>query len=428
MQVSKAKKGYKLVDSGFGKEVEIPEEWDLVKLIEKCSKKPKYGANESAIKKNTKLPRYIRITDLNNDGSLREEEWKSITNEAAEDYLLEDGDILFARTGATVGKSFLYKKEFGKCAFAGYLIRFKLKQHELISKFLFQFTHSFYYWNWLKTIQTIGVQPNVNAEQYSNMPIILPPIKEQQKISSILSNVDQTLEKTNQLIQKTKLFKRGLIQKLLTKGIGHTKFKKIEWLFGKIIEIPEEWEVKSIDEIAYITMGQSPSKETYNEKDGIPLLNGPTEFGPIHPTPIQYTSKPTKICKINDILLCVRGSTTGRLNTADQPYCIGRGIASIRGKQEFANTKWLLQHFIDSQKTIYNNASGGGSTFPNIGQDMIKEITIPIPPLSEQIQIADILSNVDSQINKEKLQKSNLEILKKGLMQKLLTGQIRVKV
>ena len=207
---------FKKVKWLFGKEIEIPEEWKYVKLIEKCSGKPEYGAGISAIEKNLKLPRYIRITDLNNDGSLRNSEWKSISEKDSKGYILNEGDILFARTGATVGKTYLHRKNNYKYAFAGYLIRFKPDDQNLDCEFLFNLTHSKFYWSWLTSIQTWGVQPNVNAEQYSNMPILLPPLPEQQKIASILSGVDAYIQKSQEYKEKLDILKRGLMQKLLT--------------------------------------------------------------------------------------------------------------------------------------------------------------------------------------------------------------------
>ncbi len=208
-------KKFKKVKTLFGKYEEIPDSWKYVKLIEKCSKKPDYGASVSAIEKDTKLYRYIRITDLNHDGSLRDKEWKSIYDDNAKNYILNDGDILFARTGATVGKTFLYKKNYGKCAFAGYLIRFVLDPNHLIPEFLFYFTHSTSYLKWLRSIQTWGVQPNVNAEQYSNMRLFLPPLYEQQKIITMLSTID--LKIIYYELKKSDLdkLKKGLMQKLL---------------------------------------------------------------------------------------------------------------------------------------------------------------------------------------------------------------------
>ena len=142
MSLVTPRKGYKSVPWLFGKEIEIPEEWKRTKLIENCIDKPEYGANSSAIGKDLKLPRYIRITDLNYDGTLRDLEWKSISKEDAKNYILNEGDFLFARTGATVGKTFLYQKNHGQCAYAGYLIRFNVNTENLDAQFLFQLTHS----------------------------------------------------------------------------------------------------------------------------------------------------------------------------------------------------------------------------------------------------------------------------------------------
>jgi len=207
---------FKKVISLFGKYEEIPSDWKKSQLLDLCKKKPEYGANVSAIKRNDKLPRYIRITDLNDDGTLRDEEWKSIEEKNAEKYILNEGDIVFARTGATVGKTYLYRKKDGKCAFAGYLIRFIPDKSILDSQYIFYLTQSKNYWRWLKSIQTWGAQPNVNAAQYSKMPILLPPLKEQEKISSFLSNVDLRIEVFQFKKSKLENLKKGLMQKLPT--------------------------------------------------------------------------------------------------------------------------------------------------------------------------------------------------------------------
>src|SRR3990167_5329465 len=162
--------------------------------------------------------------------------------------------------------------------------------------------------------------------------------------------------------------------------------------------IPEDWKSEIIFKNVDVMMGQSPLGETYNQSKGIPLLNGPTEFGLVNPFPIQYTTKPTKLSKSGDILLCVRGSTTGRLNISDQTYCIGRGLASIRGKSGKTDTKWLFYHFVKLQNYIFRIASGGGSTFPNINQDFINRILLPFPPLPEQQKIAQVISDADNLI------------------------------
>ena len=175
-----------------------------------------YRAALPALPKKPSLPRNVRITDLDDDGLLKNEEWVSIAEQDAKPYILSEGDVLFARTGATVGKTYTYKKKDGICAFAGYLIRFLPDEERLNTDFLFYYTHSFNYWRWLKSIYTEGVQPNVNAEQYSRMLLIKPPILEQQKIASILLNVDNSAQRQQSYRQLLAVLKKGLMQNLLT--------------------------------------------------------------------------------------------------------------------------------------------------------------------------------------------------------------------
>jgi type I restriction enzyme S subunit len=130
--------------------------------------------------------------------------------------MLSEGDILFARTGATVGKTNLYSKSDGSCAFAGYLIRFIPDAAKLDPAFLFHYTRSHNYWRWLFSNFTQGVQPNVNAEQYSRLPLITPPIEEQREIARMLDEISALIRQQLNCRTRLKLLKQGLMQKLLT--------------------------------------------------------------------------------------------------------------------------------------------------------------------------------------------------------------------
>lgn len=189
--------------------------------------------------------------------------------------------------------------------------------------------------------------------------------------------------------------------------------------------IPSDWEVMEFGEFAEIIMGQSPEGNTYNQNgDGVALINGPTEFTEKYPVKVQWTSSPTKICKVGDILLCVRGSSTGRLNIANEEYCIGRGVAAIRAKKNSSHS--FLEFQIES---IVNKilALTTGSTFPNIDSQSLKRIKVFLPPLPEQRAIAHILGLMDTAINKNNALIAKKELQKKWLMQNLLTGKKRIK-
>jgi len=133
-----------------------------------------------------------------------------------------------------------------------------------------------------------------------------------------------------------------------------------------------EWGTGTLGDLADLVMGQSPSGETCNVTNvGMPLLNGPTEFGGYHPHPVQFTTDPRKLAELGDLLFCVRGSTTGRMNWADQRYAIGRGIAAIRPKhgQEY---RYFVRAVIDSTLPSLL-ASATGSTFPNVSREQLPE-------------------------------------------------------
>jgi type I restriction enzyme S subunit len=140
--------------------------------------------------------------------------------------------------------------------------------------------------------------------------------------------------------------------------------------------------------VAKLIMGQSPLGDTYNwHQDGLPLLNGPTEFGEFHPLPIQWTTDSKRHCVKGDILFCVRGSTTGRVNWADQTYSIGRGIAAIRANAENILPEFLYSMVEIKVAEILHNAEGG--VFPNFNKDQLCALTVPLPPIKQQEKIVE---------------------------------------
>ena len=185
---------------------------------------------------------------------------------------------------------------------------------------------------------------------------------------------------------------------------------------------PEGWAPALLSEAAEVVMGQSPPGDAYNSVgNGVPLLNGPTEFGPVHPSPAQWTTLPTKFANAGDVLFCVRGSTTGRQNVADRRYCIGRGLAAIRGKPDRAHTPFLRHVLARLAEDVLREARGSGSTFPNITADRLHAQLIALPPLGEQKKIAAVLSSVDEVIEATQAVIDQLQVVKKAMMFELLT-------
>ncbi len=171
-----------------------------------------------------------------------------------------------------------------------------------------------------------------------------------------------------------------------------------------------EWKEGYLADVAEIVMGQSPKGETCNSNgDGIALLNGPTEFGIKYPVAAQYTVDPKRLSQENDILFCVRGSTTGKMNWADKKYAVGRGLAAIRHKEgkEYSH---FVRGIIDHNLPLLL-ASATGSTFPNVSQKQLAKLNILVPPLPEQKAIASVLSGLDDKIDLLYRQNKTLEAM-----------------
>lgn len=169
----------------------------------------------------------------------------------------------------------------------------------------------------------------------------------------------------------------------------------------------------TLGEMADIIMGQSPAGESCNIHGvGVPLLNGPTEFGPKHPYPNQYTVDPKKQSKKDDLLFCVRGSTTGKMNWADQPYAIGRGIAAISGKNGYPNS--FIRAVIELKlESLLIKATG--STFPNVNKELLHTLRLPFVSPTRAQEIARIVEAIDNRISLFRDTNTTLEAIAQAL-------------
>ncbi len=163
--------------------------------------KPLYGANVKGIKviSNT---RYIRITDINEDGTLNEE---FVSPENVENkYLLEENDFLIARSGNTVGKTFLYKNKFGRAIYAGYLVKYVLELEKILPEYLLIYTKSKPYKMWIDSNQRISGQPNINGQEFLHSSIILPPLNVQNKIANTIEKMKEEIKTLQQQADKNR--------------------------------------------------------------------------------------------------------------------------------------------------------------------------------------------------------------------------------
>lgn len=198
----------------------IPKKWNIWRLKYLLKEPMKYGANESGIPFEEMLPRYIRITDITSDNRLKDTGKLSLTEYMASGYILNDGDILFARSGGTVGKSFIYKAEYGRCAFAGYLIKATIDKY-VLPQFAYYYTLTSSYDSWKNRIFIQSTIQNIGADKYSNMEMVVPnTIEEQVEIIKYLdvrcAEIDALIAKKEAFVEEMEAYKKSLIYEYVT--------------------------------------------------------------------------------------------------------------------------------------------------------------------------------------------------------------------
>ena len=163
--------------------------------------KPMYGANVKGVKQKSDI-RYVRITDINEDGTLNDD---FASPQFFEDkYLLKENDFLIARSGNTVGKTFLYQKSHGKAIFAGYLVKYVLNTEKIYPQYLFHFTKSYSFKKWIDANQRIAGQPNINGQEYLKAPIPLPPLSVQEAIAHHIQGLRAEIKRLRASAEESK--------------------------------------------------------------------------------------------------------------------------------------------------------------------------------------------------------------------------------
>lgn len=399
----------------------FPIEWDLKKFGELClfSQGLQVPVEEQYDDSQGKV-RFLRIIDYTQKGV----QPRYIKNNEKKHFISKE-DLIMIRYGnpgfVGIGKEGII---------ANNMFKVIPKFDNITTQYLYIYLSQLSIQLKIKKMSTSTTMPAISFKSIDNLPITIPPIKEQQKIAEILSTVDKQIEQTNQLIEKTKELKKGLMQQLMTKGIQNTKFKQ-----SRLGEIPAEWKVKELGSIGEIIIGltYSPEDLVKNSDDGILVLRSSNIRGnKLDFKDIKYVSSDISdklLTKENDILICSRNGSRRLLGKSALigSEHVGLTFGAFMSMYRSIYNTYLI-HFFDTnlfKKQVYRNL---GATINQITSSDLKQFKIALPPLEEQQKIADILSSVDEDIEGYVQEKFKYEELKKGLMQQLLTGKIRVKV
>ncbi len=420
--MKKIPEGYKETELGV-----IPQEWEIQNLmsITKLIKDGSHGTHED-VEEGIPL---LSAKDIVGNKILIPSNCRKISKDDFDkihkSYSLELEDLLLTIVG-TIGRSAIVKDVSKEYTFQRSVAIIKLKNTGM-SNFVKSFFDSSLYQSQLKSSVNASAQGGVYLKTLSMTKIILPTLPEQQKIAEILSSVDEHIEKLDETISEYELLKKGMMKKLLTEGIGHTEFKDTE--LGRI---PKEWEVRKLGEVCDIVSGGTPKtdKIEYWENGDI-LWATPTDIT----TNGKYISSTAKtITKLglqnssarlvpSGSILMTSRATIGERSINTIEMSTNQGFKVLICKDSMYNE--YIYYYIDILlPEILKNSSG--STFKEISKAKTENLLLSIPPLSEQQQIAYILSSIDERIDLYKSEKDDFMQVKKGLMEKLLTGKIRV--
>jgi type I restriction enzyme S subunit len=265
-----------------------------------------------------------------------------------------------------------------------------------------------------------SAQQSLNRNYVYMVPVKQFSLPIQRRIAGILSAYDDLIENSQRRIKILEEMARRLYREWFVhfRFPGHEGCTFVESPLG---EIPEGWRIEPLGNIAQITMGLSPKGDSYNEEAiGTPLINGPVEYGERFPKRIKWTTSPTKTCSKGSLIICVRGSTTGKYVKSDGEYCLGRGVCSLSsGFQGFAD-----QLFISELPVLLRQA--GGSTFPSWTTNQLLNHQVISPPLVILTRFEEVAKPINEQISVIDKQIQNLRRTRDLLLPRLLSGQIDV--
>lgn len=431
-EMQQIKDGYRKTEIGV-----LPEEWQVVKIndIAPFIANGFVGAASRYYTKDERAAGYIMGKNIRANkidaGSLIR-----INKEFVEKYpktKIFTGDMLTIQSGHT-GTSCIVTKEFNNANCHAVIIS-RFNRELACPDYLAYYLNSFHGKTRLKRIFVGTTMNHLNTKDLKLFALPLPPLLEQQRIAEILTATDAHLEKLDAVIKDTQLLKKAMIQKLLTRGIGHTEFKNSE-----IGPLPKAWEVVTLKEVTrLVTKGTTPSTVGFAyEVKGVNFIkvenidaNGNVNICLTPKITVECNQKLRRSAmQEHDILVSIAG-TIGKstiIKATDLPANTNQAIAIIRLKSfDLVDNNYLSLVFSSNYFYDYIKSIGTAGAQPNINLKQLKNFIFPLPGIAEQKKIAKILLEFKKSLDLYGNARKDFIKLKTGLMEQLLTGKIRVK-
>ena len=400
------------------------EEYRTYTLDEISKGKGSYGIAASAVPFDSSLYTYLRITDINDDGSLNKSGLTSVDEDNAGNYLLKPNDIVFARTGNSTGRAYFYDGSDGELVYAGFLIKFSLDERKVNPRILKYYTHSKPYYDWVRSFDTGGTRGNINAKTYGNMPITLPSRPTQDRIVEILKSLDDKIEVNRRINDNLEQQAQALFKSWF---VDFEPFKNGEFVESELGMIPKGWRVVSLADLMDYSGGSQPPASEFidEEREGyIRFIQIRDYASDSHVTYIPI-SKKNKLCDVRDIMIARYGASLGRI-------CYG-----LKGAYNVALAKVYptKNHYLEILRCYLNtrefyegiNQKGNRAVQAGFNKSDIQSFLLPIPNNEEIIvKFNELCSSMfDSRLSND-IESRRLAELRDTLLPKLMSGEIKV--
>jgi type I restriction enzyme, S subunit len=346
-------------------------------------------------------------------------------------YSLNEGDIVFSRVGSVDRSTYVRKDEDG-WLFSGRCIRVRCNSQLISSRYLsFYFRHKSFK-EMMRGIAVGATMPSLNTSLMNNITLFLPEFHIQQRVAELLDILDKKITLNNRINAELEAMAKTLYDYWFVQfDFPDAKGKPYKTSGGKMVynptlkrEIPEGWSIKTLSQIANITMGQSPDGDTYNDEEiGTVFFQGSTDFGWLFPTTRQFTTAPARMAIRGDILLSVR-APVGDMNIAKIDCCIGRGLAALNSK---TGSDGFLFYVMKYFKQIFDRHNSAGTTFGSITKDDLHSLQLVYPDAKTLQSYDGIVSNYNKMIYQRSLENEQLTALRDWLLPMLMSGQVTIK-
>jgi type I restriction enzyme S subunit len=393
---------------------QFSDDWKQTSLTE-IAGKGKYGMN-SAAKIYDGKNKYLRITDIDDETrSFLKDGVTSPTGDLDDDYILRDGDFVLARTGASTGKTYMYKSEDEKMYFAGFLIRFRVRSAN--PYFIYTQTLRQDYKKWVELSSARSGQPGINAEEFGKYKFYIPDIGEQQKIADFLTAVDDRISGIQKKVELLKKYKKGVIKKIFSQEIRFKEKNKNDY---------SDWETKKLKDLGNFYRGHTYNARNVENSGYLVLRSTNIQDGTlILDKDLQFVNKKfnQKISlQKNDIVICMAngsrnlvGKTAIYKGNYKGEVTVGAFCSICRGKSPLL--KYLFQTM---QYKKYLHVLLSGSNINNLSNTDLANLEFLIPQDElEQHKIVDLLSSIDDKVLLEERRLAEAKKFKKSLLQQM---------